>query len=46
MTVHLVSGEIKGIGVASSKSAAKETAAQQALQVRLLLLFPRFSFDR
>ncbi|PBK76586.1 hypothetical protein ARMSODRAFT_969263 [Armillaria solidipes] len=28
-----VSGEIKGIGVASSKSAAKETAAKQALQV-------------
>ncbi|SJL06415.1 uncharacterized protein ARMOST_09751 [Armillaria ostoyae] len=27
-----VSGEIKGIGVASSKSAAKETAAKQALQ--------------
>ncbi|KAK0481503.1 hypothetical protein IW261DRAFT_1418569 [Armillaria novae-zelandiae] len=27
-----VSGEIKGIGVASSKAAAKETAAKQALQ--------------
>ncbi|KAK0455840.1 hypothetical protein EV421DRAFT_1728680 [Armillaria borealis] len=29
-----VSGEIKGIGVASSKSAAKEMAAKQALQTR------------